>query len=66
MKICGVIVALIGGALFSWHIAKVLVGTDIGSTHQVMSLVGGLIILVALGFTSSVKNAALLVQNEEV
>lgn len=51
MKLSGIVVALIGGALFAWHLMRVLTGNDTGSspfTHHTMSLIGGILIFVGI------------------
>ena len=51
MKRSGIVVALIGGALFAWHLLKVLAGSDTGSrpfTHHTMSLIGGILMFVGI------------------
>ncbi len=51
MKYGSIIVGLIGGLLFVWHLAKVLVGTDEGggvTTHHTMSLIGGLLLFAGI------------------
>lgn len=51
MKVGGIIIALVGAALFVWHLAKVFEGTDTGAgvtTHHVVSLVGGVLMFAGI------------------
>lgn len=51
MKLSGVIVALIGGVLFAWHLIKIWTGNDAGSppfTHHIMSLIGGILMFAGI------------------
>ena len=51
MKLSGVMVALIGGALFAWHLMRIWTGNDTGTpplTHHTMSLIGGILIFVGI------------------
>jgi hypothetical protein len=51
MKLGGIIVALVGGGLFLWHLTKLLMRTDWGEgpyTHHLMSLVGGVLMIVGI------------------
>lgn len=52
MKNAGIIVGIIGTMLFIWHSVKVVMNTDYNSayaSHQVMSLVGGILIIAGTG-----------------
>ena len=53
MKTFGIAVGLLGAVLFVWHGVKVVNGTDYGSSgisnHQLMSLVGGILIIIGTG-----------------
>lgn len=52
MKNLGIIVGIVGGLLFVWHSIKVINGTDVGVgmwSHQTLSLIGGILILVGTG-----------------
>ena len=53
MKTIGIIIGTIGAALFVWHSVKVVMGTDYGgsglSNHQLMSLVGGILVVAGTG-----------------
>ena len=47
MKFSGIIIGIIGGALFVWHLGKVLTGNDQGQppfTHHTISLLGGVLL----------------------
>ena len=50
MKIIGTIIGTLGVMFFVWHAIKVVNGTDYGSSglsnHQLMSLVGGILIII--------------------
>ena len=48
MKLTGAIIAVLGAALFGWHLAKVLLGTDYGTTHQWTSLIGGVVMFIGI------------------
>ena len=53
MKTFGIVVGFFGAFLFLWHAIKVVNGTDYGSSgisnHQLMSLIGGILILIGTG-----------------
>jgi LPXTG-motif cell wall-anchored protein len=52
MKILGIIVGITGAVLFVWHLVKVMLDTEIGTgifTHHILSLVGGVIMIVGIG-----------------
>jgi len=52
MKIVGIIIGVVGALLFIWHTVKVVQNTDYDSpnmSHQVLSLVGGILIIVGTG-----------------
>ncbi|MGI8494605.1 MAG: hypothetical protein ACR2L1_04735 [Pyrinomonadaceae bacterium] len=52
IKIIGILVGVFGAGLFVWHLVKVLIGEDVGSgfmDHRLLSLVGGILILVGTG-----------------
>ncbi len=50
MKMTGIVVGVLGVMFFVWHAIKVVNGTDYGSSglsnHQLMSLVGGILIII--------------------
>lgn len=51
MKTSGIIIALIGTALFLWHIRKVIEGTDYGTpplTHHWISFIGGVLLFIGI------------------
>lgn len=51
MKLGGIIVGIIGAALFVWHLANVLFGMDRGTsdyTHHLLSLVGGVLLFAGI------------------
>ena len=51
MKLTGAIIAVLGAALFGWHLAKVLLGTDYGApplTHHWTSLIGGVVMFIGI------------------
>ncbi len=51
MKVSGIIIGLIGGGLFAWHLTKVVMGTDYGDppmTHHWWSLIGGVLLFVGI------------------
>ena len=51
MKPTGIIIALIGGSLFVWHLTKVLLGTDYGKpplTHHWTSFIGGVVLFIGI------------------
>lgn len=61
MKLAGIIVVLVGTALFVWHLIKVLSGTDTGPppfTHHVMSLIGGVLMFVGIWLYAAGKRRA--------
>jgi UDP-N-acetylmuramyl pentapeptide phosphotransferase/UDP-N-acetylglucosamine-1-phosphate transferase len=61
MKLAGIIVGLVGAALFIWHLIKVLMGTDVGDgpyRHQVMSLIGGVLMFVGIWLYAAGKRRA--------
>lgn len=52
MKLVGIITAIVGALLFLWHLVKVATGTDVErgiTTHHVLSLVGGILVIVGTG-----------------
>lgn len=52
MKILGIIVGIIGAILFVWHLIKVMLDKETNTgifTHHIMSLVGGILIIVGTG-----------------
>lgn len=51
MRLTGIIVGLVGGLLFVWHLSKVLMGTDEGAppfTHHILSLIGGVLLFAGI------------------
>lgn len=51
MKIVGIIVGIVGAAMFVWHLVKVLWGTETQTgafTHHWLSLVGGVLAFVGI------------------
>lgn len=49
IKIIGILVGILGLGLFVWHSVKVVMNTDYDtaySSHQILSLVGGILIIV--------------------
>ena len=52
IKIIGILVGILGAGLFVWHMVKVVMNTDyntVYSSHQILSLVGGILIIVGTG-----------------
>ena len=46
MKYVGIVIGVVGAALFAWHLSRVLVGADQGQgpyTHHIPSLIGGVL-----------------------
>lgn len=46
MKLVGIIIGVVGAAMFVWHLVKVLLGTETQTgafTHHWLSLVGGVL-----------------------
>ena len=51
MKPIGAIIAVLGAALFGWHLSKVVLGTDYGKppfTHHWTSLLGGIVAFIGI------------------
>ena len=52
IKMIGILVGIVGALLFIWHSVKVVRNTDYNtaySSHQILSLVGGILIIVGTG-----------------
>lgn len=51
MKPIGLIIAVVGAAFFVWHLTKVLLKIDYGSTpltHHWISLIGGIVMFIGI------------------